>query len=402
MPDVQTLHDREILEAIKTVSVKGESGMLQMNTGSIAGSFFFLNGLLTDARVGNLMGFQAVNAAASLRDVSFSFDPSVTPPAVSSITQSERVVLKQFFGIDTVAPEESHAFEELIYVEDDAVAPVESPAPEPVIYAGDDEATLVKRRVPIGEVPSDEVPIPLPYQPSSTPLYRSGLAVATVVFLLATAAVVLLYKFGDYSSPALVATSNQGSRAPVTEQVAANNQVARNIPVASGDPVRPNNQVAQNNQVARNIPVAPSNPVRPNIQAEPDKPVEPNDNDASSAGDLSGKWNVVNTISKTSYRSFNNMEIGFDLSIEQHGKGFTGTGQKVSENGRRLPESSRTPIQVKGSINGDVVEATFFEQGTARKTNGRFVWKINKAGGLTGTFNSNAARTIGKSTARKV
>lgn len=383
MPDVErTLHDRGILDAIQTIAAKGESGMLQMNTGTTAGAFFFLNGQLMDARMGNLQGFQAVNAATSLRDASFTFDPSVTPPPVSSITPSERVVFKQFFGIETVAPEESHASEKLIYVEDDEVAPEEFRAPEPTIYAGDEEATLVKPKIPGGEVPSA-----IPYQLSSTPLHRSGLAVAAVVFLLATAAVVLLYKFGDYNSPALVATSNESSRAPVPEQVAANT---------------PNTPIAQNIPVARNNAVAPSNPVQPNMKVEPDKPVGRNDKDRSPAQDLTGKWNVVNTVSKTSYNSYNNMEIGFDLSIEQHGTGFTGTGQKVSENGRRLPAGSRTPIQLQGSIDGDRVEATFFEQGTARKTNGRFIWKINKAGGLTGTFNSTAARTSGKSTARKV
>lgn len=383
-PDVQrTLHDRGILDAIQTVSTKGESGLLQMNTGTTAGRFFFLNGLLTDARVGNLKGFQAVNAAASLRDASFTFDPSVTPPPVSSITPSERVVFKQFFGIDTVSPEESHAPEALMYAEDNEVLPEESYVAEPAIYAEDEEATLVRSKAPGGEVPAAEVSSPLPYESPSAPLYRSGLAVAAVVFILAAAAVFLLYKFGDYSSPTLVAESNQPSRPAVVEQVA------------------PNNQVAQNNQ-ALNTPVASNNPVRPNTRVKSDTLTKSNDLATSPASDLTGKWNVVNTVSKTSYNSYNNMEIGFDLSIEQHGTGFTGTGQKVSENGRRLPANSRTPIQLRGSINGNRVEATFFEQGTARKTNGRFVWKINKAGGLTGTFNSTAARTSGKSTARKV
>jgi len=37
-----------------------------------------------------------------------------------------------------------------------------------------------------------------------------------------------------------------------------------------------------------------------------------------------------------------------------------------------------------------------------RKTNGRFVWRIDKAsGGLKGTFSSTAARTSGKSAATK-
>jgi hypothetical protein len=73
------------------------------------------------------------------------------------------------------------------------------------------------------------------------------------------------------------------------------------------------------------------------------------------------------------------MNIGFELTINQSGKSFTGAGQKVSENGHSLPATSRTPIEVKGSIDGDRVEATFFEQGTLRKTNGRFVWRIDQA-----------------------
>jgi hypothetical protein len=174
------------------------------------------------------------------------------------------------------------------------------------------------------------------------------LLIAAVVFLFAVAAVALLYKYGDYAlpaSPASVTTNNEPSSSPVVEQA------------------KPNSQPAQ---------------------------------------DLTGKWSVVNTVQKTSYSSFNNMEIGFNLSIEQSGKGFTGKGEKVSENGRSLPRGSRTPIQVQGSINGDRVEAIFYEQGATRKTNGRFVWRIDKAGGLSGTFITNAARSSGKSTARKV
>ena len=117
---------------------------------------------------------------------------------------------------------------------------------------------------------------------------------------------------------------------------------------------------------------------------------------------LTGKWTVVNVVEKTSYRSFKNLEIGFRLAINQTGRTFTAKGEKVSENGRSLPASGRTPIHVTGSINGDRVEATFFEEGALRKTCGRFVWRIEKPGlGLAGTFVSTAARTSGKSAATK-
>jgi|GEM_PF-786479 hypothetical protein len=366
----QSLRDSGILDVIRTLASNGESGRLSMNTGTTDGIFFFKNGQLVDARVGNLTGFQAINAAASMPGSTFSFDPYIAPPSFSSITPNERVVLKQFFGIDTAAPEEFHDAEQVIPEEVDEVSEV-------------DEVTLVRPNVPraavpLAEVPRAEVPSVLPYPASSSAPYRSGLLVAAVVFLLAVAAVALLYKYGDYDSPAPVAsvvTNNEPSSSPVVEQAEPNRQPISQPSVARGNQPSPAPVVAQ---------------------------AEPNNEPTVPAQDLTGKWSVVNTVQKTSYSSFNNMEIGFNLSIEQSGQGFTGKGEKVSENGRSLPRGSRTPIQVQGSINGDRVEATFYEQGTTRKTNGRFVWRINKAGGLSGTFITNAARSSGKSTARKV
>ena len=123
---------------------------------------------------------------------------------------------------------------------------------------------------------------------------------------------------------------------------------------------------------------------------------------ATAVADLSGNWNVVNTVEQTSYEAYKNMRVGFNVSINQTGKDFTGQGEKISENGRSLPATSRTPIVVRGRVDGDKVEATFSESGAMRKTNGRFVWRIDKtSGGLTGTFVTTAAHSSGKSAAKK-
>ncbi len=336
MRDSETFRDQETLDVIRTLAGNGESGLLQMRTGATDGAFFFRNGQIVDARVGSLNGFQAINAAASIRDASFSFDPSVAPPASSSITPNERVVLKQFFGIETVAREEFH----------------DLPVASESIADADEEVTLVGSNSTIAEVPT-----PIPYVPSSRWLYRGGAILATLFVLIAIAAVALRNKIREQSSTAVAA--------PV---------VVTSAPPSSVPPP----------PLARET-AAPNNPAP----------------ESAPARDLTGKWNVVNTVQKTSYSSFKDLQIGFDLSIRQNGRGFTGSGQKVSENGRSLPAGSRTPIQVRGSVDGDRVEATFFEDGAARKTNGRFVWRINKAGALTGVFVSSAARTSGKSTAQK-
>src|SRR5688572_15213077 len=98
----KTLHDTGILDVIKILSANGANGRRDITAGRTEGAVFCKDGQLVDARVGHLTGFPAVNAVASIRDARFNFDPSVAAPLVSSITPSERVVLKQFFGIETV------------------------------------------------------------------------------------------------------------------------------------------------------------------------------------------------------------------------------------------------------------------------------------------------------------
>ena len=114
--------------------------------------------------------------------------------------------------------------------------------------------------------------------------------------------------------------------------------------------------------------------------------------------DLTGEWQLINTVQKTAYKSYDNMQFGFRLKVNQRGKQFTAKGEKFSENGQTLPAASRTPIEMTGSIEGDKVVATFIEDGRTRRTNGRFVWKVQNGGdGLAGTFVTTAANSSGKS-----
>ena len=325
------MHERGmLLEVMKILSANGDSGMLEITAGTTQGVFFFKNGQLVDARVGDLKGFPAVNAAASILDARFTFDPSAVPPVVSSITPNERIVLKQFFGVETFHPDNTQQSE---------------------VVSGDEEVTIETNRIPV-----ETLPHPVSVSPSPTPFYRVGLLLAVLFCLIAVSAVVLRNKYRERAQPASVATTAGPSVAPAVAEE----------PIVAKEPVKTNDSTT---------PVA--------------------------GNDLTGRWNVVNTVQKTSFRTFEHLKIGFDLSISQNGNSFTGTGKKVSENGRSLPAASRTPIQVKGVINGDRVEATFSEDGALRKTSGRFVWQIDRKGGLNGTFVSSAAQSSGKSAARK-
>ena len=400
------LRDQTVLDVIRVLSSRGESGRLQITSGMTDAAVFIDRGDLVDARFAKLTGFQAINALASLRDVTFSFDPAITPPTQSSITPNERILLRDFFGIGGAnqepqyPPFEGHEEEpaqvvllsevdepENLNVHEPFVTPVVTPLvteasslsppsftesatatqDSPDYYDDQavvsDEATIVRSR----KTPRAENQPAITYGPPSRSRVRPALFATILTILVAAAAFALVYRLRGRSSPtpATVQTSN-----------AAGNQQVSN---GSTTPAT----------VQTSTPASD-----PQVSTSRESP--------SVTPDLNGTWNVTNTVEQTAYQPYKNMEVGFELAINQTGNEFTGKGQKVSENGQSLPGTSRTPIIVRGSIEGDKVRATFSESGAMRKTSGRFVWRIDRAkGGLTGTFASDAARSRGRSAATK-
>ena len=365
-----------IVELISTVAAKGESGRLDIFAGATDGELLFRTGKLVDARLGHLTGFQAINALASMRIDRFHFDPTVVAPNSSSITATERHVLKQFFGIETAEAKDYSA---------------------PVIGNEVDEVTIIKTDEAIAPIPT-----PAPYRARSRAPYVIAFAVTVLVVALAAAAVALRSRYRELSSPAVA--TNIESVAPTIPMKATEEKAIPTAPAKSTVEEKTITPAPAKATVEeKTITPAPAKPTVEMKTIPPTPaPTPVEEKTAATAQDLSGKWNVVNTVHTTAYKSFQNLQIGFAVSIHQTGRTFTAQGHKVSENGRSLPASSRTPIQLKGFIDGDKIEATFSEQGAVRKSNGRFVWKIDRAGGgLTGTFASTAAQTSGKSTARR-
>jgi hypothetical protein len=345
-----------MLDMIRMLSSQGASGSLQINTGMTDGEVSFFRGQIVDARLGKMTGFQAINALASMRDITYNFEQALTPPTQTRITPNERMLLKNFFGIHPVEPDDedvpleswaeedprpviplsrveaghqpdSLSVEEQLNEPTMLGAPYQTPRDVGVIFKSDPEATLVKRRR------------------GQSPLTNQQIARSVFVILVMLAigviAVVLVQRFRRHDATASVE--------PTAETVSPSPEARNDIP------------------------------------------------------DLTGTWKVTNTIDQTSYQGYQNMEVAFNVSINQAGNAITGKGEKISENGRSLPTNGRTPIEMKGTVDGDKIEATFFENGRFRKTNGRFVWRIDKtSGGLTGTFITTAARSSGRSAATKV
>jgi len=326
-----------ILEVIKSITSNRESGRLEINSSRTPGTFFFNEGKLVDARLGSLSGFQAVNAALALRNVDFSFDHVVPALHASTITPNERVVLEQFFGIETAEMEEPREV-----VESD---PEWNATPEQVVPLAELEVGGTRRFAFV---------------------WRPRVALAIVVCLalvtgLVLGAVALRSRVKALQQPTVLASTAETTDSPAPA-------------VADAERSKTSNE-----------------------QATPNEHAIPDERD-SNAQDLTGDWRVINTVEKTAYKLYGSMQVGFRLKINQRGNEFAANGEKFFENGQTLAAGSRTPIHVRGSIEGDKVIATFIEEGRARRSNGRFVWKLQRGGeALAGTFVSTAANSSGKS-----
>lgn len=149
----------------------------------------------------------------------------------------------------------------------------------------------------------------------------------------------------------------------------------------------------------RTSKTSPATPETKPSESAPGKSSHPSSTpEPAKTPNLSGEWNIVNTIERTSYPAYANLRIGYHLVITQTGTEFTADGEKVSENGRAMADYERTPIHVTGSVDQNDASATFVEEGLRRKTSGSFEWTLTTDGNqLRGTFTSTAAKTSGPS-----
>lgn len=402
----EAFNDQRLLDMIRIVSAKGESGRLQINVGQTRGAFFFTRGKLVDARMGSLTGLPAVNAAVSLREAAISFDPSIPPPSSSFIALNERIVLRQLFGIETARPEASNDEKS----------------------GNEDELTLTRSR---------DVPLSDATNPNWRATHPQNHAQKTERENKATEQRRIV-KLEGAEDLAQIKTTREAE--PGAGEIPVRSEARKSLEEKEGRSIAPQETIAQTNPppVTERAPLSyrrilcvamflvlvgagtvalvlvlhervlnqqrSTTAPKPResslaVTAEVGNQVE---EESPETQNLTGQWKVINVVEKTSYRSFSNVEIGFRVFINQTGREFTAKGEKVSENGQLLPANARTPIHLSGSIDGQRVEATFIEQGVRRKTSGRFVWRIENAYGLTGTFVSSAARSRGTSAATKV
>lgn len=86
------LDEQPLEDLLRRLRVQRKSGRLQVEYKDGPGSFFFEDGQMVDARLGELRGVEALYAALSLGGASFNFNPLVRPPERNIDRQGQQFI----------------------------------------------------------------------------------------------------------------------------------------------------------------------------------------------------------------------------------------------------------------------------------------------------------------------
>lgn len=146
---------------------------------------------------------------------------------------------------------------------------------------------------------------------------------------------------------------------------------------------------------------ASSNDDGKNAAAESGDTPKTADVEKAAPADVSGIWTLTNRIESSDTARFKDLALGFRLQLKQAGDRVTGSGAKVSENGRAVGKGRRTPISVEGTIEARQLELKFTERGAQRASSGTLSLELTDEGTLRGTFSSDAANARGTTEAQR-
>ncbi len=86
------LDDQPLADLVRRLRVQRKSGRLQVEYAQGPGAFFFEDGQMVDAQLGELRGVEALYAALSLGGASFNFNPLVRPPERNIDRQGQQFI----------------------------------------------------------------------------------------------------------------------------------------------------------------------------------------------------------------------------------------------------------------------------------------------------------------------
>ena len=117
---------------------------------------------------------------------------------------------------------------------------------------------------------------------------------------------------------------------------------------------------------------------------------------------LTGRWQVLHRIERSTMARYVGLEIEFDVSLTQHGDKVSGTGEKfiVGWELARRDEASR--LTLEGRVENANVQLAIVERSPKhpdREIVGEIIWKAVSPDTLIGGFRVDAADSSGSSRA---
>ena len=118
--------------------------------------------------------------------------------------------------------------------------------------------------------------------------------------------------------------------------------------------------------------------------------------------DLTGRWQVLHRVEKSSLSRYVGLEIEFDVLLTQTGDRVTGTGEKFIVGWELARRDELSRLTLDGRVENANILLNIVEQSPAhpdRKMVGEVIWKAATADMLIGSFRVDAAGSTGSSRA---
>jgi hypothetical protein len=104
---------------------------------------------------------------------------------------------------------------------------------------------------------------------------------------------------------------------------------------------------------------------------------------------------MTTRVESSQLKRYKGLRLGYRVRLHQDGNRVSGTGWKVTEEGRSIGATRQTPITLDGEMAGDRVQLTFTERGRLRPSEGKLVLARASDDVLRGRFSSSAAQSLG-------
>jgi cytoskeletal protein RodZ len=240
--------------------------------------------------------------------------------------------------------------------------------------------------------------------PAVRPRHRRGRSVLALLVLFAAAFLgAYLYEsnraidWTERAVPTARPATDVENATPNTESPSSTDATSAPPNAASQDAAVPPASQKPSSSQERSVDASPST-ASPNVAAEPaSTPSTARPGNVATSGTLpnvAGSWTLKTQVESSS-SSYTDLQLGYEIRLDQNGDRVTGSGRKVTENGNDIDPSGQTPLSLSGTIVGDRLTLNFVERGDWRPSRGKFVLILDEAGRLRGRFSSTATQSSG-------